>query len=183
MDNSTVIFFNATPAEPISACWWRKWLYPKGNCKMVESSLSVLQFPIYFMPHFSARIHSFKSTCSVCCHTTIQHHYVSYYWYCSLDMHDCANGPILVPWTLGKCQALYEDVKGFIILATMVWTTLRWSQDPYCAAMGEMMVTTGLGRPRLCGCCKDLRWYHACKVFHARLSWWWQRYYRALSPS
>ena len=30
-------------------------------------------------------------------HATIQHHYDLYYWYCSLDVYDGANGPILVP--------------------------------------------------------------------------------------
>ena len=38
--SGTVIFLNATLAEPICACWWRKWLYPQGNCKIIESSLS-----------------------------------------------------------------------------------------------------------------------------------------------
>ena len=72
------------------------------------------------MPYLSTSIHSLKSTCSVCWHTTIQHHYDFYYWYCSLQMHDGANVPILVPWTLRNYQALYEDAKGLIMVATMV---------------------------------------------------------------
>ena len=43
-----------------------------------------------------------------------------YYWYCSLDMHDGAIGPMLVPWALKNCQAFYEDAKGLIMVATMV---------------------------------------------------------------
>jgi len=35
-------------------------------------------------------------------------------------MNDGANGPILVPWALRKYQALYEDAKGLIMVATMV---------------------------------------------------------------
>ena len=31
-----------------------------------------------------------------------------------------ANGPIFVPWALRKCEALYEDAKGLIMVATMV---------------------------------------------------------------
>jgi len=81
---------------------------------------NILLSPVHFMPHLSARTHSLKSTCSVRCHTTIQYHYGLYYWYCSLDMHDGANCPILVPQALRMCQAVYEDAKGLIIVATMV---------------------------------------------------------------
>ena len=49
-------------------------------------------------------------------HATIQHHYDLYYWYCSLDVYDGANGSILVPWALRKCQTLYKDAKGLIMV-------------------------------------------------------------------
>ena len=37
-----------------------------------------------------------------------------------LDVHDGANGPVLVPQALRMCQPLCEDAKGLIMVATMV---------------------------------------------------------------
>jgi len=61
------------------------------------------------MPHLSARIH-FSQINLLSVLSYYQHHHGLYYWYCSLDLYDGANGPILVSWALRKYQALYEDL-------------------------------------------------------------------------
>jgi len=51
-----------------------------GRCCLQPAVYNLIGFSVCNVPPMSVKIHSFKSTCSVHCHATIQHHITQHQW-------------------------------------------------------------------------------------------------------